>query len=131
MRAIILVGLLAVVSGNASADWVKLGADLVGGFDIYVDPTTATRAKDIAHVWTLSDFKTEQSRSSGFRYLSAKSKYDFDCKLGRSRVTSQVTYSGNMASGISVDAGIASREWKPVMPGGVEDTSMKLACGRV
>jgi hypothetical protein len=132
MRETFLMILLVVVSNSAAADWIKLGSvPTNGGFDFYADPATAVKAQDLAKMWTLSDFKIEQTRSSGFRYLSARSQYEFDCKIGRSRVIALVTYSGNMASGVSVDSGMSTREWKPVMPGGIEETSLKLACGRL
>lgn len=132
MRETFLMILLLALSGGAAADWIKIGTGLgSGGFDIYADSTTAVRARDTAKMWSLSNFKIEQTRSSGFRFLSSKSYDEYDCKIGRLRVLSLVTYSGNMASGVSMDTGIAARDWKPITPGSVEDTSWKLACARL
>ena len=56
LRKAILMALLAVVSGNAAAEWVDLGSN--GSATAYADPSASSKAINIVKMWHMLDFET-------------------------------------------------------------------------
>lgn len=129
MRKFLLMIMLAAVSGGAMAEWVRITGNAME--DDYVDPITMRRTRDAVQLWVLMDFKVEQVRNSGFRFMSSKSQYEFNCKDMQARIIGARLHSANMAGGFSVDATPISFPWKPIAPGSADHVFWKFACGKM
>ena len=65
---------------------------------------------------------------SGYRVLTAKEQWEFDCAAMRSRVLALEEFSGNMGSGMEVYTNSEVGKWQPVEPASVGQELWKLAC---
>jgi hypothetical protein len=128
-RLMISIIMLAALSGSAMAEWVRISGNAIE--DNYVDPVTMRHSGDIVLLWVLIDYRAEQIRNSGFRFLSSKTQYEFNCKGTRARIVSTRLHSANMANGFSVDATQFSLSWTPVAPGSADHAFWKFACGKM
>lgn len=131
MRKAIVMMLLAVVSGSAAAEWVKIGSSpSLGGYDHYVDPATIRKSGDIVKMWGMYDFKTTRVVSD-VRYLSEKLQIEHDCKNERSQLLFFSMHAGNMGNGDPVYyTKSVPDNWTPISPGSVDETQWKFACGK-
>ncbi|HTN94407.1 MAG TPA: surface-adhesin E family protein [Gallionella sp.] len=95
MRISILI-LLAILSGNASAEWID-----VGGNDystIFADPATKRKVGDYEEMMSLYD--TDIAEVVGkISFKSSESLDEYDCKQKQSRTLAFYWYSGNMGEG--------------------------------
>ena len=121
-----LMILLAVASGNATAEWVAFGSNELS--NTYVDPANLVRAGDKVKMWHLVDFNTVQVKPSGKRYLSEKLLYEYDCGEGRARMLTFLSHSANMGGGVMVEGDFHPRMWEPIPSGGAADYLQKFAC---
>ncbi len=129
MHKIMGVLLLGIVSSGAAAEWLPFGHSADGSFDIFVDPATISRDGNVATMWHMNDYKSVRVLSSGRQYLSSRTQREYDCRDERSRVLQFAFHAGRMASGKVVHAdGGMSDDWKPIIPGSVDDNNWKLAC---
>ena len=57
-----LIALQVLSSIPAYAEWVAIGySESLGGYTVYVDPTTIRRKGDLVKVWALTDYTTMQT----------------------------------------------------------------------
>ena len=129
MTRLLLIMLLLLSSAPAYAEWVKLGDTDEAGKTVYVDPATIRRNSNLVKMWQFYDYTTVQS-VGGIRFLTAKEQWEFDCAEGRSRVLALKEFSGNMGSGTVVYTNSQVGEWVAVMPGSMDHTVWKAACGK-
>lgn len=118
MSRIIVMLLLAVVSSNAMAEWVKVGG--TDDMTCYVDPATIHKAGDTVEMWYLFDSKMG---------ISTKTHGEFDCKGKRLRDVYLASYSGNMSAGTEVVVINRPDQWDTVKPRTLIETLWKYACG--
>lgn len=125
MRKVILMMLLTVVSTGAMAEWIEVGSNK--STTIYVDPATVKRAGNMATMWHLTDFKTDQ-KDMGEKYLSTKDQNEYDCKGIKSRRRASSQHSKNRGEGKVVYSDSYTTRWKPVPPDSGIEILWKFAC---
>ncbi len=89
--------LLAVVSSNAMAEWVKVGE--IEDTRFYFNHSTIHKEGDKVKMWALMDYKTAKQAIDGKLYLSDMSQEEYDCKKVLRRTLYLSTYSKNMRRG--------------------------------
>jgi Surface-adhesin protein E len=127
MRSLLIL-LLAVMSSDAMAEWVKVASDAVNAYDVYAKPDSIRRSGDKVKMWDLVDFH-EYQKDGDALFLSAKSLHEYDCEELQSRVLYYVWLSKNMGIGVAVYTGSKTQEWEPVKPHSVNEDMLKYACG--
>jgi hypothetical protein len=81
-------------------------------------------------MWSLNDYKTVQE-SEGSRYLSEMKRSEYDCEEETIRLLDFLWYSGNMKQGeIVVSSSNIKMEARSVIPGSIDETLFKIACGK-
>lgn len=125
MRKVILMLLLTVVSTSAMAEWIDVGSNK--NTTIYVDPTSVQRTGNMATMWHLTDFKTDQ-QDMGEKYLSTKDQNEYDCKEMKARRRASSQHSKNMGEGKVVYSDSYKTRWKPVPSDSGIEILWKFAC---
>ena len=124
-----LIALQVLSSIPAYAEWVAIGySESLGGYTVYVDPTTIRRKGDLVKVWALTDYTTMQTVADT-SFLSSKAQNEFDCAEERQHELSVTWFSGNMGNGNGVWNNSDETKWRPVAPGSVGQGVWKFACG--
>ena len=120
--------LLAVVSTSAAAAWFDIGTDKTT--TVYADPATIRREGNLAKMWHLLDLKTVRIAPGikRHRYLSSKSRNEYDCDVQLTRVLLRSWYSGNMGRGYVVYRSHKRGHWQPVPPESAADLLWHIAC---
>lgn len=125
MRKVILMTLLAVVSGGAAAEWVQVGSTEIG--TIFANPATIRKTGNLVKMWRMADFKTAD-KIGGKQYLSEKTRYEYDCTEDRMRVLDTIFHAGNMGKGAVVHANSSQQQWQSVPPETFGEALWKFAC---
>src|SRR5215467_14196022 len=84
----LLITLLLLSCGTASAEWVSVAGKVEEGltqYTLYVQPDTIRRNGDVVELSTLVDFTTTQTKPSP-PHLSVRSRSEFDCANKRIRL---------------------------------------------
>ena len=124
-----LIALQMLSSIPAYAEWVTIGySESLGGYTVYVDPTTIRLKGDLVKVWALTDYTTMQT-VAGHSFLSSKAQNEFDCAEARQHELAVTWFSGNMGNGNGVWNNSDETKWRPVAPGSVGEGVWKFACG--
>jgi hypothetical protein len=128
MGKIILLMLLAMVSGNTAAEWVPAGRSTL--FAAYYDPATIRRVGNMVAMLHLYDFNAPRQSAIGETYFSSLEQDEYDCKEQRVRIVSFSWHSDHMGSGavVNIDSGID--KWLPVPPKSIYAALWKVACGK-
>ena len=102
---IVLVAVLAIFPGIASAEWVKVAEtpDTV----YYVDPATIRTDGSVRTVWEIQDFAGK--RPNGAR--SRHALFEFDCSAERWRVLSIADHPEPMGRGTAFGTWTGESEW--------------------
>lgn len=129
MRKIILMTLLAVVSGNAMAEWIVVSRSLDNTGIIYANPSTIRKNGNIVTMWSLFDFKKSIASPDGKTYLSTKQQYEYDCEKEKSRIIAFLVHSESMGGGSVIFSNSDIQKWDPVPPDTSEAFLWKYACG--
>jgi len=130
MKKLLLTLLLILVNTSAMAEWSVLSQDDNGiGITVYVDLATIRKSGDKIKMWGLTDYKSAMESAEG-RYLSKKSRWEYDCKEEQMRLLAMSTYSKNMGSGKILFLGSALLVWDPVVPGSIEEKFWRAACDK-
>jgi len=127
MKRIVLALMLVMLSGNAVAEWVRIGEN--NRSVAYVE-TAIRRSGDIAVMWVLFDYKSiQESPRSGKRYLSEKAQREIDCRSERERVLFFTWHAEQMGNGAVVYNGRKATDWEPTSsPGSYANGFWKFAC---
>ena len=130
MRSIqgILSFLLAMLSGNATADWtaVRPGNDI---YAAYADKATLRRDGGMARMSGMYDFKKQDYTPEGKSLYSTVVLREYDCTGRRVRLLSSIDFSGHKGAGTAVSIGGESGRWESVVAGGIDEAYWDLACG--
>ncbi len=126
MHKAILMMLLAVVSSNAMAEWVKVSEDKL--VTVYADPTTIRKIGDKVKMWALWDYSTAPEGDSK-PYMSVRIQNEYNCKEETDRQIYATTFSGNMAEGNTIGRQ-GGKKWRPIAPRTFGETLWKFACGK-
>lgn len=130
MHKVILMILLAAISSNAAAGWVRVTGDADGGLAVYADPTTMRKSGNSVKMWSLHDFKTAQIDDGGDPYLSSIFQNEYNCKKELRQVLEISNFSGRMGSGEVVFSYHDAGKWTPFEFESVSEHLWKFACGR-
>jgi hypothetical protein len=124
MKKVIITCLIALCSVPVVAEWVLVETNEMGS--VYIDPATVRKDGDMRKVWSVSDFK---KRGKGGE-MSARARFEYNCKEERFALMSGSTHSGAMLAGKTLTnlnlTGI--EQWDDVAPGTVNDAMMKMVC---
>ena len=125
MRMVLCL-MLALVSAPASAEWVKAREN--AQFVTYID-WDIVKEGNVRRVWYLQDVKKRVSAEIG-GFLSAKSRWEFDCGLKKARVVELATFSGPMAKGKRLSQDNEADEWAAIPPDSDIELMSMLACDK-
>jgi len=131
MKRIILVSsllLLISMSSSALAEWVKVAGN--DKLTAYADPSTLRKKGNITKIWSLFDFRAENTLTDGSPYLSVMRETEYNCKDHVQHMLSYSIYSGNMGKGKLLDKGGDPQDWKPVSQSGMAMAMMEYACSK-
>ena len=84
MHKIVLMLLLAFLSGNAMARWISVGQTEHETY--YVNKATIQKSDNTVTMWSLIDYEAAQHTSDGELYLSSKAQTEYDCDESRMRI---------------------------------------------
>ena len=128
MRTAILIMSLALVSGDAAANWDKVSNR---GFETtYVDTNTTQRMGEVVQMWDLGDFEKLQTLPNNKQYLSRKSNWEYDCGSTLARRREISWYSGRMGAGEVVHSEVGVFGWHQVASGTQMKSLWRIACGK-
>lgn len=86
--------------------------------------------KSIVKIWTLIDYKENQSLDGSYVYISTKNLTEIDCNKNNFRFVKAANYSEKMASG-NVTSSYDSQDWSSINPGSASSEMKKVACGEM
>ncbi len=132
MRKIILMFLLAIVSGSASAQWVYFGTAIVGDDVVmaYVNQSTIKKNGKNVTMWILYDARAPRKFEDS-TYLSSMGQDEYDCEKAQSRNLAVFLYSRNRGHGRVVSKSSApSNSWDPAPPDSMVGHLLRYACGK-
>lgn len=124
MRRVILM-LLAIVSGNALAEWREVGVDASQQTTTYADPSTIRKAGNMVQMWHLFDLKKTTET-----YMSLKVQSEYDCIQKRSRSLYTSAHKENMGNGEVVGIESDPGDWRPIPLGSPKEYLFYIACRR-
>jgi hypothetical protein len=128
VRNTILMVLIAVASGSATAEWSKVSEN---GFDArYADVSTIERKGDLVQMSNLRDFDRIQELGNGKQYLSRKANWEYDCKNDQARPRQVYWYSERLGAGEVVASDVDPISWRLVVPGTQMHLLWSIACGK-
>jgi hypothetical protein len=104
---------LIATSGNAMAEWIKHSDS--GDFSAYIELSTISKSGDLAKMWTLRDYKVSQN-FNGRKWLSIKTRQEFNCKNMQVRSLEVTLYSNNMGKGSVVKTEALNSNWDVINP---------------
>jgi hypothetical protein len=129
MHKVVLLLLLAVVSGNAMASWVSVGQTEHETY--YVNKATIHKSGNTVTMWSLIDYKAAQHTSNGELYLSSKAQTKYDCEESRMRILNAIWSAGYMGTKNAVmSRSNKSEEWIPVAPDSPDALLRTIACSK-
>jgi hypothetical protein len=126
MRNVVMAMLLAVASGNATAEWMRVSESAAGTG--YADPRTIRKTGDSVTMWEMTNYKIVPDKDNP--YQSVKRQYEFDCRHNVMRALSITAYAGRMGSGDAVNTVNDPAKWMPVAAGSAGEILWKIACRR-
>lgn len=128
MRKVILMVMLAAVSSNAMADWVRVNQD--EEMTVYAHPSSIRNKSSKVKMWSLYDYQLEKVLPSGKSYQSMKVQEEYDCKREETRTLGISFHAGNMSAGEVIFTGSKAQGWKSVSPETAQESLFKYACGK-
>lgn len=124
-------GLALVLSGitcGAMETWIRIDSmDILDGYTVYVDKTSAVREQTMVNMWHLIDFKVVKS-IEGKSFFSLKGKEEYDCIGDRHRQLAFTWHSKAMGAGEVVLASHSPGDWLPVLPRSIGLSLWEFAC---
>jgi hypothetical protein len=129
MRRSVLMTLLALISGNAMAQWLKV--DHNREFTTYANHSSIRKHGHFAKMMSMYDYKTVQTNiTDSFLYLSTQQQGEYDCKEEKSRMLASSLHSKKMGKGKVIHYKSNPLEWMTISPKGIDETLWKIACGK-
>ena len=126
MKKLILL-LLLIVSTSVFAGWTVIDKSSDGTQTAYVDIDTIKRKRNKVSMWIMIDYKTVQE--GGF--LSAVSRFEYDCEESTSRMLDFVWYKGNMMSkDVLFGDSNMKLEARSISPSSMDETILKIVCSK-
>jgi hypothetical protein len=136
VRKVNMMLLLAVVTSNAVAEWVKVGGVGIMRFgdedityDSYADPSTVLKTGSKIKMVSLFDNNTA-ANIDGKPYMSMKQLSEYDCKNEASRPLYTAAYTEKMGEGVMGYSEFETLKLKPIVPGTTNQFLWEFACGK-
>lgn len=129
MKSLLVIALLILLNaGPVYARWEALEKQYqpTGLETLYFDPDTIHQEGTRATLWQLTDLKW----NSTTRFLSFKTRKEFDCEQSRVRILQVVEFSRQMGTGRSAAGYIENGSWQPVEARKLNHALWKAACGK-
>ncbi len=126
MSKAILMVLLAVLSSNATAQWVEVGSNREQ--TVYADLTIVHKESNMVQMWDLFNFTSGQVMTLGKQYLSQMSLHEYDCAAKRVRMLNYSQHSEHMAEGEEMYRDVRPGTWQSVLPASPIELLWKIAC---
>ena len=127
MQKAILIILLAMLSGNAMAAWVKVNEN--SEFATYGNRATIRTKGHVASMWSMYDFKTAQTLlSDSAKYSSTRQMSAYDCRDEKTKMLISTLYSKAMGNGRVVNHYKLKLEWQTLKAKSPSEALWKLAC---
>ena len=122
--------LLALVAGNAAADWTAVGKpDEI--YAAFADRESFRRNGVVVSMHGLYDFRRQDYTPEGRGLYSTAVRREYDCKERRVRLLSSIDFSGHMGAGDPVSTSNRTGRWEAVMDGGIDEAYWKVACAGI
>ena len=128
MHKLILIMLLAVASGNAIAEWVKL--DDTDYFTLYADNSTIVKNGNLVIMRHLHDEKNTRKTVTSESYKSTKELVKYDCMGSLMRTLAFSLHAEQMGGGKVIYQDNFPSNWIPVQSKTIDETLLKYACGK-
>ncbi len=129
MQRAVLITLLAMMSGSAMADWIKVNEN--SEFMTYGNRATIRTKGHIASMWSMYDFKTVQTLlSDSAKYNSTKQMSSYDCRDEKAKMLTSTLYSKNEGKGRIVHRYKLQFDWQALKAKSATEALWKLACGK-
>lgn len=123
----LLFTLFAVfISNSAVAEWNYVGETEES--TVFIDSATISKKGNMSKMWVMFDYKHGQG-SQGFKFLSRRDQFEFDCDEKLVRTLFVSVHSGNMGDGKSHIGDNPSLRWQPIPPETTAEVLRTLACG--
>lgn len=133
VKRLLLMTLLCLSYVQAYAEWVIVEKDYLspGRQTVYVDLDTIHREGDLVTLWQLVDFTWMQGNPRGAsRFLSTKTRKQFDCAGNRLRLLAFTEFSRPMGIGIQTDGYVDTAIWIPIEPESINHALWEVACSK-
>ncbi|HEY6262126.1 MAG TPA: surface-adhesin E family protein [Nitrospiraceae bacterium] len=111
------------------AEWELVSGDDSSKLTVYVDRDTIRRQESLVKMWQLYDYKTVQT-VAGDSLLSFQRHNEYNCTEPRTRMLAYTWFSSNMGRGRVVYKTSEEQQWERIIPGSIEQTLWKVACGK-
>lgn len=129
MQKVLLIVMLAMVSGNATAAWTKVSEN--AEFTTYGNPSTIHREGHIAYMHSMFAFKTVQTLLlDSAKYASTRQTGAYDCRDEKTKILTSTLYAKEMAKGRVVHRYKLQLEWQTLKAKTASEALWKLACGK-
>ena len=129
MRKIVLILALGLTCSSVIAEWsqVEESSSLIA----YVDYATIRKYDNKVKMWSLFDYKNSQDAvGSNKRFLSTKSRNEYDCNEEKSRALSLSVYMGNMGHGEVIYSDSSVGPWEELPPNTIARYLWQIGCGK-
>ena len=123
MRKLLLVLMLIIMSGSATAKWTEAGRskDLI----VYYDPATIRKSGSKAIIWSLHDYKIARGQ---VEYRSVTLESEYDCVKKQSRRLFLSFYQKNMGAGTTIRKYTDPSNWLPISMGSIKESMWRNVC---
>ena len=129
MKKSLLTIFLALTCSNAIAEWAKVNAN--DEFSTYADRSSILKKGHYAKLMSMYDYKSVQTHlSDSFLYLSTQQQGEYDCKAEKSRILANSLHYKKMGTGKSIHYKSRPLEWTAISPDGIDETLLRIACGK-
>jgi hypothetical protein len=118
---------LALLSGNAAAEWTRVGGDDTI-YAAFADEATIRRNGTMARMSGAYDFRKQDFTPEGKGLYSTVVLREYDCEGRQVRLLSSIDFSGHMGAGDAVSTSARTGRWEPIVRGGVDEAYWKIAC---
>jgi hypothetical protein len=129
MKRLVFIAFLVLCGGPAYAEWIEFAKSASGGMTGYYDPDTIRVKGYLRRMWILYDHTTPQV-GTGYSYLSAMLRVEYDCSEEHVRTLALTAYAGNMRNGKVVHTDSDAGTWTPVAPGTFDQSAWNYVCGK-
>jgi len=125
---VILSFSLALLSGNAAAEWAAVGGDNTI-YSAFADKATIRRNGTLVRMSGLYDFRRQDFTPEGKGLYSTVVLREYDCEGRRVRLLSSIDFSGRMGAGEPVDSSTRTGRWESIVAGAIDELYWNAACG--